>query len=1042
MSGFLHVYQRANHEEPVPLHTPFTIGPGPDASWRCGCAPHGTKANTAPHAVIVVDGDSYRLRTAVPQLPDGSTPKRPSTIQRGGQRVKNQIAVNGKAVTEQILHTLDVIQLPCADTVLIVDDGERGQAAPELFVRLHPLDREQTMSWAGAQPVKTTARASALLSYLFEHRRQLCSVTDIAKALDRPDKYVWEAFGELSRALKAVGLPESTLLSINKAGYILTLAHELPADAGPVTEGRLPRPRGNLIGRRFELSHLNYLLRKHHVIGVTGLAGSGKARLCLELALYHRGRYPLGTWWVDLTLPEAGSPLDALASVLGIPGAGITDVVERLKGGPALVVFDGAEEQPEEVTGLLRHLRRRCLHLDALVSARRLPDKFTTELKAVSYQLGPLSLPERPAPVVDPELDSDLTWEAGDAVDLFLDRARDLAPQLALDAALYRDALELCRRLDGMPSSIEEAAAMFAGTPDVSLLLANLPPEGEPPRYPTPRLRSEVWEGVEWAMEQMTPVEQSLFVSLAGFQGSLSSEAFVDICAADDFAKPELQRTLGLFTALGLLLRPAGDAQHYRLPRVVRDAAAAAAGMNDPADRRRQHLDDRFLAYYEPRIATLGRMAWGHPDKEQWRRWLRAELSNVERVLHLLCSRQEAERLASAVVALARWYIELGRMQDGWRWCEHALAQPPTDPALYRDLREAAASVAMRNGRLDEAACLLDHRSANLPQSLAELTPYGLLQSALLARYAGKLDQAEELALRAQALLDADNGARDPAPMNGTPPAWTLAMSYGALGIVAAARGDFQGALHYSSTAAAKFAAVCDRHFAASGLTNAGLAATELGLLDDAEQHLNSSVQLCKESDIPTGWNWTFLGRVSRLRASTAAAQGDTAAVDLYSLQSVQRHRQARTRFIEAGAQAGVGKALANEATARILAVDGEAPAIRLYRAAIRTLDLAGDREGVAIAIEDLACSRALTRHPEQAALLLGAAMRIRGSITAGGDQQRQIAEALARIEQSIGAESRDHALVAGQDLTNDQVLTRVLDLCRELEISCRLTTV
>ena len=61
---------------------------------------------------------------------------------------------------------------------------------------------------------------------------------------------------------------------------------------------------------------------------------------------------------------------------------------------------------------------------------------------------------ERVVPVTPLATDAD-----GDAVELFVNRARAARPEFALDAATTPTVVELCRRLDGIPLAIELAAA-------------------------------------------------------------------------------------------------------------------------------------------------------------------------------------------------------------------------------------------------------------------------------------------------------------------------------------------------------------------------------------------------------------------------------------------------------------------------------------------------------------------------------------------------------------------------------------------------------
>src|SRR6185503_2453726 len=84
------------------------------------------------------------------------------------------------------------------------------------------------------------------------------------------------------------------------------------------------------------------------LLTLTGLGGSGKTRLAIELATGQLETFRDGVWFVDVApLTEPERLIEALAGVLGLrdePGLSLLDgIIARLAPRHALVLFDNAE---------------------------------------------------------------------------------------------------------------------------------------------------------------------------------------------------------------------------------------------------------------------------------------------------------------------------------------------------------------------------------------------------------------------------------------------------------------------------------------------------------------------------------------------------------------------------------------------------------------------------------------------------------------------------------------------------------------------------
>ncbi|MFN0090320.1 MAG: ATP-binding protein [Acidimicrobiales bacterium] len=123
---------------------------------------------------------------------------------------------------------------------------------------------------------------------------------------------------------------------------------------------------------------------------------------------------------------------------------------------------------------------------------------------------------------------------AGDAVELFLDRARAVNPAFTLDDAERADASALCARLDGMPLAIELASArarsmtigeLHARLDDRFRLLRASRRDQADGRHAT------MLATVEWSYQLLNADEQALFDRLSVLAGSFDAAAAAAVSA-------------------------------------------------------------------------------------------------------------------------------------------------------------------------------------------------------------------------------------------------------------------------------------------------------------------------------------------------------------------------------------------------------------------------------------------------------------------------------------------------------------------------------
>jgi predicted ATPase/DNA-binding SARP family transcriptional activator len=485
----------------------------------------------------------------------------------------------------------------------------------------------QVLALAHEHPLRERLQGQAMLA-LYRCGRQTEALEHFAAARE-------QLVGELGLE------PGARLRELQRRILVHDAALDPPAE-GSHAGGALPVPATPLVGREEELGALGRLLgrREARLLVLTGAGGSGKTRLALEAARNAAGSFANGVVLVELApLRDAQLVATAVAQALDVHEAADepleTTLATALAPKELLLIVDNAEHV-RDAASLFARLVARAPRLTVLVTSR-----------AVLHVSGEHVFPVAPL-------------GERDAVELFVQRARQLDPSFGRAPENELELREICRRLDGLPLAIELAAARIrALTPDAlverlssRLTLLTAGPRDLPARQQTLR------ETIDWSVDLLSHAERRVLGRLAVFPGGATLAAAEAVCGAD-------VDTLAGLVDHNLVRRLDTDGEpRFGLLETIREYAYDLLGDDRPSAER--DLLEYLTSWAEPAdLHGLGQPVWNAR--------LDAELDNLRAALDVASAGPDREIELQLAGKLWRYWWVRGYSEEGLARLEGAL---------------------------------------------------------------------------------------------------------------------------------------------------------------------------------------------------------------------------------------------------------------------------------------------------------------------------------------------------------------------------------
>jgi predicted ATPase/DNA-binding SARP family transcriptional activator len=760
---------------------------------------------------------------------------------------------------------------------------------------------------------------------------------------------------------------ETAVLSQDPALEAPATGHAAPDGPGA---GNLPAAPSALVGRSAELDALASLLQASRAVTVVGPGGVGKTRLAIEAARSRRGGYRDGVWLVELApVGESAGVPSAVAATLGVSpaaGPGDTGMLERLgeflSRREALLVLDNCEHVVAGAAQAVHYLLARCPGLQILATSR----EGLAVAGESQWPLPPLAMDE--------------------AAELFLERARAIAPAFQADEPAMSDVREICARLDGMPLAIELAAARMRALAPSDVLarlgdrfrLLTTGSRTAPPRHQT--LRAVI----DWSYDLLFDEERRVFERMAVFAGECTLPAAEQVCAGDTISRDDvadlLARLVDRSLVMAIQTRPG---VRFRILQTLaeygREKLAARGDL--PAVRARHA---RWVASFVD-----------VPDGGQGPAWfaeMGKSLEDIRRAMESALASGDADTSLALACGLGWFWGGGGVIDDCWRWltASLSLAQHPT----ARSVRALALAEHLSLAQGRDHTLAYGEKAVDLGRTVGDpsaLAFAAVIHGSALTGFFGQRERAVQLLEEAGALLQSDGGA------------WSAATGLLSCGVAALARTDLDQAWALLRRAADDFATMGNARARAAALRQLADLSVMCGRYEDAGAALREALSGLGPDDVAgitsmaqLGCLHEVLGRsaeADRWHARARAAAENQQHVPLLAFASnaegltLRRrgrlgeaehcHRRALGLCRERGVLTGLALAHASLGYLAELRHDGLA-AEQHHRASLEAACGAADLQAQALALEGLAGAASLLGDARATGRLLGAAAALR----------------------------------------------------------------
>ncbi|MFK7805273.1 MAG: tetratricopeptide repeat protein [Anaerolineae bacterium] len=509
------------------------------------------------------------------------------------------------------------------------------------------------------------------------------------------------------------------------SGSVASAEQEKPAAANlppvrPHSHGVLPDQSGPFIGRQPEISHLLEILEDptQRLITIIGTGGMGKSRLATHVGhklIDSGGRgFSNGIFYIDFNAHKDPSHLvPAVAKAVGLsikkerrlPKDQLFDWLRPKK---TLLIFDNFDHLIDEAA-FIAELLETSPGLKIMVTSRE-------RLNLQGEQIFPLQ------GLAFPQNTEQFDRKSYPAVDLFLEHAHRVQPEFALTDENLEPIVKLCRIVEGMPLSIELAAAWIDLLPPAEIVseIENSLDFLETNIRNFPERHRSMRAVFDASWEKLGNNEKKTFARLTVFQGMFSRRAARSVAGT---ALSVLGRLVDRS-----LVRYDSNLEIYHINELLRQYGTDHLEALESAEARLD-LFERHSLYYLEAIAERTQQMKGSSGEGSGQTVAMEEIGrdfkNVRYAWRWAVENQKLEFIALGIEPLGNFLEFKGRYHEGEETFLHftqTLKKYADEPEKKRPLLDgyswlnvfqfARGKVEESQKSLDMAAALIDELSA------------------------------------------------------------------------------------------------------------------------------------------------------------------------------------------------------------------------------------------------------------------------------------------------------------------------------------------
>lgn len=442
----------------------------------------------------------------------------------------------------------------------------------------------------------------------------------------------------------------------------------------------VPPLTGTLVGRSAAIAEARAGLEDRNPVVIVGTGGAGKTRLAIEVAHLEMRNHPDGCYFVDLAPVASGASAGAaIARSCRIKLKGddaVAEVADHFADRHALLILDNCEHVVGYAAAFVRQLSVEAPGLRLLATSQErlgIPGERLV-------RLGPLE-----------------TGAGGAAVDLFVQRIRDQAPDFEPSTAELAQIAQICEHLDGIPLALELAAArarvlglshLLDGMHDRFRMLSSGTGDG------TRTLR----EAIDWSFGLLSEQEQDFFIRCGIFSGSFDLRAAAALMP--DLDPLDVADFLQSLSRKSLIFAEGALGGRFRLLETIRAYATlrlGELGLEEELGRLHfEHYQDLVSIDLFAQASDLDRAVRLAPE------W-----SNIVGALTWGTTRErwlDAAKLASGCLGL---WEDVVPTVEGKRWVQKILPQIDSDLVEAHMLRYGLSTFEAQLDNFDEVVRLL-----------------------------------------------------------------------------------------------------------------------------------------------------------------------------------------------------------------------------------------------------------------------------------------------------------------------------------------------